>query len=132
MFKLPLQIRIFLGLIFLFLTLNLSSCIRGSSSSFAKDDEEVSENIKNLMVLTIGMTKSQVFDLVGVANYLEGYDWGFVWHYKSKTGAPSGTLANENIEQSYTPVVFDNTERVMGYGRKFYEQTLSDLGSGQF
>ena len=30
------------------------------------------------------------------------------------------------------PVVFDNTDRVTGYGQKFYEQTLSDLGTGQF
>ena len=30
------------------------------------------------------------------------------------------------------PVVFDNTDRVMGYGSKFYEQTLDDLGTGQF
>ena len=28
--------------------------------------------------------------------------------------------------------VFDNTDRVMGYGRKFYDQTLTDLGTGQF
>mgnify|MGYP004132468927 CR=1 FL=1 len=41
-------------------------------------------------------------------------------------------LADKDIAQRYMPVVFDNTDRVMGYGRKFYDQTLSDLGTGQF
>jgi outer membrane protein assembly factor BamE (lipoprotein component of BamABCDE complex) len=84
------------------------------------------------MGLAVGMTKGQVFDLSGTANYLEGYDWGSVWFYKWRKGGNEGTLANKDIEQRYMPVVFDNTDRVMGYGRKFYDQTLSDLGSGQF
>ena len=41
-------------------------------------------------------------------------------------------LRDKDIEQRYMPVVFDNTDRVMGYGRKFYDQTLTDLGTGQF
>ena len=49
-----------------------------------------------------------------------------------KGGTNEGPLANKDIEQLYMPVVFDNTDRVMGYGRKFYDQTLSDLGTGQF
>ena len=40
--------------------------------------------------------------------------------------------ADKDIDQLYTPVVFDNTDRVIGYGDKFYDQTLSDLGTGQF
>ena len=47
-------------------------------SPFAKSDEQVDENVANLMGLYVGMTKGQVFDLVGVANYMEGYDWGSV------------------------------------------------------
>ena len=43
-----------------------------------------------------------------------------------------GTLSDKEVEKNYMPVVFDNTDRVMGYGRKFYDQTISDLGAGQF
>ena len=84
------------------------------------------------MGLAVGMTKGQVYELSGIANYVEGYDWGSVWFYKIRKGGNEGTLANKDIEQRYMPVVFDNTDRVMGYGRKFYDQTLSDLGTGQF
>jgi outer membrane protein assembly factor BamE (lipoprotein component of BamABCDE complex) len=111
----------------------LTGCNRGSGSNpFAKDDGEIKENIENLMGLAVGMTKSQVFELSGIANYVEGYDWGSVWFYKIRKGGTVGTLADKDIEQRYMPVVFDNTDRVMGYGRKFYDQTLSDLGTGQF
>ena len=111
----------------------LTSCNRGSGANpFAKDDGEIKENIENLMGLAVGMTKSQVFELSGIANYVEGYDWGSVWFYKIRKGGTVGTLADKDIEQRYMPVVFDNTDRVMGYGRKFYDQTLSDLGTGQF
>jgi hypothetical protein len=107
-------------------------CGSKGSSPFSKSDDKVDENVQNLMGLSVGMTKGQVFDLVGVANYMEGYDWGSVWRYKIKKGGKAGSLANKEIEDNYMPVVFDNTDRVMGYGQKFYDQTLSDLGTGQF
>ena len=115
-----------------FLISTFVGCSRGVSNPFADSDVEVKENIQNLMGLAVGMTKGQVFDLSGIANYVEGYDWGSVWFYKIRKGGNEGTLANKDIEQRYMPVVFDNTDRVMGYGRKFYDQTLSDLGAGQF
>ena len=52
--------------------------------------------------------------------------------YGSTRSEKAGSLADKDIEQRYMPVVFDNTDRVMGYGRKFYDQTLTDLGTGQF
>jgi len=120
-------------LLFFSALFTLTGCNRGSGSNpFAKDDGEIKENIENLMGLAVGMTKSQVFELSGIANYVEGYDWGSVWFYKIRKGGTVGTLADKDIEQRYMPVVFDNTDRVMGYGRKFYDQTLSDLGTGQF
>jgi hypothetical protein len=122
-----------LFILFFAALLTLGSCTRGSGSNrFARDDAEVSENVKNAMGLSVGMTRGQVFDLCGVANYVEGYDWGYVWFYKTKTGSDAGTLADKKVEELYTPVVFENTDRVSGYGRKMYEQTLSDLGAGQF
>jgi outer membrane protein assembly factor BamE (lipoprotein component of BamABCDE complex) len=132
MISLPSFYKTLVGFLSIILLLTVSSCSRGGSNPFAKDDGEVKENIENLMGLAVGMTKGQVFDLTGIANYVEGYDWGSVWFYKIRKGGNEGTLANKDIEQRYMPVVFDNTDRVMGYGRKFYDQTLSDLGSGQF
>ncbi len=123
-------LRVFVFSFFLIST--FVGCSRGVSNPFADSDGEVKENIQNLMGLAVGMTKGQVFDLSGIANYVEGYDWGSVWFYKIRKGGNEGTLANKDIEQRYMPVVFDNTDRVMGYGRKFYDQTLSDLGTGQF
>ncbi len=107
-------------------------CARTGKNQFAKEDEKVDENVANLMGLAVGMTKGQVFELAGVANYMEGYDWGSVWRYKIRKGGLAGSLASKEVEQNYMPVVFDNTDRVMGYGQKFYDQTLSDLGTGQF
>jgi len=125
-----------LGLTCLLLTLG---CTKGSSgfsrsggSPFADADAAVSKNIENLMGLSVGMTKGQVYNLAGIANYVEGYDWGSVWFYKIRKGGNEGTLSDKDVEKKYMPVVFDNTDRVMGYGSKFYDQTLSDLGTGQF
>ena len=115
-----------------FLLTTAVSCGSKGVNPFSKSDGQVDENVANLMGLAVGMTKGQVYDLVGVANYMEGYDWGSVWRYKIKKGGKSGTLANKEVESNYMPVVFDNTDRVMGYGQKFYDQTLSDLGTGQF
>ena len=105
---------------------------RGGGSPFAEVDDAVDQNAENLMGLSIGMTKGQVSNLAGVANYLEGYDWGSVWFYKIRKGGNEGVLSDKDVEKKYMPVVFDNTDRVMGYGSKFYDQTLSDLGTGQF
>jgi hypothetical protein len=127
-----LKFRFLTGIFSIVLILVFSSCFGGGANPFAKDDGEVEENIENLMGLAVGMTKGQVFELAGVANMIEGYDWGSVWRYKIRKGAKGGTLANSEVENSLMPVVFDNTDRVMGYGTKFYEQTLNDLGSGQF
>lgn len=119
---------------FAFLTfITLSACFSVKSSNpFSEADSRVDDNTKNLMSLSVGMTKGQVYELVGIANVVEGYDWGSVWKYKTTKGGNKGTLADKSVDQTYTPVVFDNTDRVIGYGEKFYAQTLSDLGAGQF
>ena len=124
------------GLICLFLS---AGCTKGSlgfsrdgGSPFADADAAVSKNIQSLMGLSVGMTKGQVYNLAGIANYVEGYDWGSVWFYKIRKGGNEGSLSDKEVEKRYMPVVFDNTDRVMGYGSKFYDQTISDLGAGQF
>lgn len=77
-------------------------------------------NLKRLIKISVGMTTGQVYGIMGhVGNYKENYNWGEVWFFEVADGKTA-------------PVVFDNTDRVTGYGQKFYEQTLSDLGTGQF
>lgn len=123
--------RTFLSLVCLG-SLLFTACGGRTANPFSGKDKQVEENIENLMGLAVGMTKNQVYELCGVANYIEGYDWGSVWFYQYRKGNTDGPLAKKEIQQLYMPVVYDNTDRVTGYGQKFYEQTLSDLGSGQF
>jgi len=115
------------------LAIFLGGCFGGKGSNpYSEVDEKVDDNTKNLMSLAVGMTKGQVYDLVGIANIVEGYDWGTVWKYKTIKGGHRGSLSDKSVDQTYTPIVFDNTDRVIGYGDKFYSQTLNDLGAGQF
>lgn len=70
-----------------------------------------------LMKISVGQTKCKVWKLLGGnADYFERYDWGAVWFYK---------LDGEEI----FPVLFDNLERVVGYGSKFYNETKEKLGN---
>ncbi len=135
--KTPLKVLALGWLTYLLLS---AGCVRKDSgisrgtggNPFAEADAAVSKNIENLMGLSVGMTKAQVYNLASIANYVEGYDWGSVWFYKIRKGGNEGTLSDKEVEKRYMPVVFDNTDRVMGYGSKFYDQTISDLGAGQF
>lgn len=87
---------------------------------------------KALMGLSVGMNKAQVYQLAGTAAKIEGYDWGSVWFYKTASGGGVGGLFDGNEDDNFTPVVFDNSNRVTGYGWKFYSQTIRDYGTGQF
>ena len=83
------------------------------------------------MQLAIGMTKNQVLNFVELRT-----NWrlwlGSVWFYQSEKGNTESFVSKNELLKFCTPIVFDNTDRVTGYGQKFYEQTLSDLGTGQF
>jgi hypothetical protein len=72
---------------------SISSCSRGGTNPFAKDDGEVKENIENLMGLAVGMTKGQVFDLLVLQitwKDMIGEVFGFT---KSEKVVNEGTLA---------------------------------------
>ena len=124
--------RLHLILSLFIFVLVFSGCTRSGSTAFSSVDAKSDENARKLMSLAVGMTKGQVYELTGIANYVEGYDWGSVWFYKISVGNNLGTLSDKEVAKNYMPVVFDNTDRVMGYGIKFYDQTISDLGAGQF
>tara|TARA_B100001094_G_scaffold158339_1_gene153281 strand:- start:754 stop:1152 length:399 start_codon:yes stop_codon:yes gene_type:complete len=112
--------------------LYMTACSKTGFNPFADGDDQVNENIKNLMSLQPGMTKAQVFKLAGVANYIEGESWGSVWFYKYRPGGNEGTLADSNVEKNYMPVVFDSSDRLIGYGYEFYKNTMEQLGSGPY
>ena len=92
---------------------------------------KVGQTNKALMGLNIGMSKAQVYKLAGTAAKIEGYDWGSVWFYRTRSGNDVG-LGLDDEDKNFTPVVFDNSHRVTGFGRKFYDRTIQDLGTGQF
>ncbi|MBT6851201.1 MAG: hypothetical protein HOA16_08395 [Opitutae bacterium] len=112
--------------------LSMTACSKSGINPFASGEGKVNENIKNLMGLQPGMTKGQVFHLAGVANYIEGETWGSVWFYKYRPGSNEGTLADRNVEKNYMPVVFDSSDRLIGYGYEFYKNTMEQLGSGPY
>ncbi|MBT3568685.1 MAG: hypothetical protein HN494_07550 [Opitutae bacterium] len=112
--------------------LSMTACSKSGINPFASGEGKVNENIKNLMGLQPGMTKGQVFHLAGVANYIEGETWGSVWFYKYRPGSDEGTLADRNVEKNYMPVVFDSSDRLIGYGYEFYKNTMEQLGSGPY
>ena len=92
---------------------------------------KVGKTNKALMSLTMGMNKNQVYNLAGTADKIEGYDWGSVWFYRTATGGGGAILGGEE-DNDFTPIVFDNSHKVTGFGQKFYSQTIQDLGTGQF
>jgi hypothetical protein len=112
--------------------LSMTACSNTGLNPFASGEDQVNENIKNLMGLQPGMSKGQVFKLAGVANYIEGESWGSVWFYKYRPGGEEGTLADSNVEKNYMPVVFDSSDRLIGYGYEFYKNTMEQLGSGPY
>ena len=89
------------------------------SNPYSEIDAKVEDNTKNLMSLAVGMTKGQVYELVGIANVVKD-TIGVCLEVQNSKGGGQGTLADKSVDQTYTPVVFDNTDRVIGYGDKFY------------
>ena len=93
---------------------------------------KVGRTNKALMGLNLGMNKSQVYQLAGTADKIEGYDWGSVWFYRTASGGGVNVLLEGDDDKNFTPVVFDISHRVTGFGKKFYDQSIRDLGTGQF
>ena len=92
---------------------------------------KVKKTNKALMSLTMGMNKNLDYNLAGTADKIEGYDWGSVWFYRPAAGSGAAILG-EGGDKDFTPIVFDNSHKVTGFGQKYYSQTIRDLGTGQF
>ena len=53
---------------------------------------------------------------------MTGAAYGFTKFVKAGN---EGTLSDKDVEKKYMPVVFDNNDRVMGYGSKFLRSNTS-------
>ena len=91
-------------------------------STFAYNEVQktVKKNNKALLSINIGLSKEQVLDLMGEPERSEGYAWGSSWLYR--TAMTSGVYGT--ADSDFTPVMFDNSNRLLGWGRNFYEEKV--------
>jgi outer membrane protein assembly factor BamE (lipoprotein component of BamABCDE complex) len=80
----------------------------------------IEDNNKNLLSLSIGMTKEQTIKLMGKPERSEGYRWGSFWLYR--TAMTSGVYGTADAD--FTPIMFDKDAKVVGWGRNFYTEQM--------
>lgn len=94
---------------------------------------KIDRNNKNIMVLKIGMTKSEVREQMGEPERSDGYPWGSAWLYRTAMtqGIQGGIYGS--IDSDYTPIMFDTDDVLVGWGRNYfteyvrkYEITVND------
>jgi hypothetical protein len=73
-------------------------------------------------MLNIGMTKADVVNQMGEPERSEGYEWGFVWLYR--TAMTSGVYGT--TDSDFTPVVFDKESKLVGWGRNFLAEHVRE------
>lgn len=73
---------------------------------------------KKLLLLDIGMSKAKVLDILGEPEQNEAYPWGTVWLYR--TAMTSGVYGT--ADSDFTPVVFDQSGELSGWGRNYFRQ----------
>jgi len=71
-----------------------------------------------LISLRVGMPKDEVQKVMGKPERSEGYQWGSVWLYR--TAMTSGIYGT--ADSDFTPVVFDESEKLAGWGRNFFTE----------
>jgi hypothetical protein len=74
--------------------------------------ERLTQNNKNLLRLQVDMTQAEVHGVMGDPDGSEGHAWGTVWLYQVASPAQAG-------DSTLTPVVFDETGTLKGWGRTF-------------
>ncbi len=70
------------------------------------------------MELQIGMSQADVRTKMGDPERSEGYEWGSAWLYR--TAMTSGVYGT--TDGDFTPVVFDSSGKVVGWGRNFFTE----------
>jgi len=79
---------------------------------------KIKKNNAHLMDLSIGMDQGQVKQIMGDPEQSEGYKWGSAWLYR--TAMTTGIYGTGDSD--FTPVVFDEHGRVVGWGRNFFSE----------
>jgi len=87
--------KIYIPLALALIGIFTSGCSKTMQRQTAEVDRRVDENIQSLMGLSNGMSKGEVYSLAGIANYVEGYEWGSVWRYKIRKGENDSFLAKK-------------------------------------
>jgi outer membrane protein assembly factor BamE (lipoprotein component of BamABCDE complex) len=78
----------------------------------------INENNEKLLRMKIGATQENVIQLMGTPERSEGYAWGSAWLYR--TAMTSGIYGT--ADSDFTPVVFDQDGKVVGWGRNFFTE----------
>jgi outer membrane protein assembly factor BamE (lipoprotein component of BamABCDE complex) len=109
--------------IIIILPLILAGCVGSPVASTLKYDSvqsTIKHNNRDLLSLKIGMTKDEVHKLMGDPERSEGYDWGSAWLYR--TAMTSGIYGT--ADSDFTPVVFDQNDKLAGWGRDFFTERV--------
>ena len=98
-----------------------------STLKYGSTEKVIKRNNSNLFELKIGMSKDEVRQVMSEPERSEGYPWGSAWLYR--TAMTSGIYGT--ADPDFTPVVFDDRETLVGWGRNFltervkrYEMTI--------
>ena len=76
----------------------------------------IEQNNGNLLRLHIGLSSDDALAIMGRPERSEGYAWGSAWLYR--TAMTSGIYGTADAD--FTPVVFDPSGKVVGWGRNFF------------
>lgn len=82
----------------------------------------IRENNEKLLSLKIGMIQQETRQVMGSPERSEGYEWGSAWLYR--TAMTSGVYGT--ADPDFTPIVFDNNGKVIGWGRNFFTEHVKN------
>lgn len=95
----------------------------GCAGSPVRTGWEAEKNRKSMFHLQVGMSKNDVLNLLGEPRKTEAYSIADknieFWLYMTEGKGSDRKLNDSN----FTPLAFEN-ERLIGWGRNFYDQTL--------
>jgi hypothetical protein len=92
-----------------------ASLLMPSGPSDREIQAMIDRNHRNLVRLQADMFEEYVFNIMGPPQRLEGYSWGTVWLYR--TAVTKG--ARTTLETDFTPLVFDRSGVLLGWGSDF-------------
>jgi outer membrane protein assembly factor BamE (lipoprotein component of BamABCDE complex) len=86
---------------------------------------QAESNNRGLLMLKLGMNKDDVYKVMKTPDNSEGFEWGTAWIYR--TSANNSVRYKGALDESFTPVVFDRDDKLIGWGRQVYIQKNPEL-----